>query len=328
MAEQNLKTGCGTLFTSPDMEAQRKFLHSKDKRMTDKTTTVREAVQKFIHDGNYIGVGGFGGNRIPTAVLHEIVRQKRKNLGLAGHTATHDGQILAAGKCFDRCDIAYVVGLEARGLSKNTRQYFESGQVKVTEWTNAALSWRYKAAAMGIPFIPARSMLGTDTFKYSGAKEIMCPFTGQKLAALPALCPDVAVIHVPRSDIYGNCQIDGPLIADDDLAKAAKHVVITTERIIPHEDIRRDPNRTVIPFWCVDAVIEVPYGSYPANMPGEYFSDEDHLREWLGAEKDEATFNAFLEKYIFSCKDFNEYLAKCGGIDRIMKLRRIENLID
>ena len=285
-----LKTGKGRLFIKPDAEAGREISRHKDKRLISKLTTVKEAVNRYVHDGDYLALGGFGSNRISTSLLHEIVRQKRKDLGLAGHTVTHDCQILAAGRCFNRCDIAYVVGLEARGLSRNARSMFEDGSVEVTEWTNASLAWRFKAAAMGLPFLPARVMMGTDTFEYSGAKEILCPFTGKKLLALPALSPDVALIHVHRADIHGNCQIDGIIMADDDIAKASKRVIITTEKIIPVEEIRREPNRTVIPYWCVDALIEMPFGSYPANMPGEYFSDEDHLKEWLAAEKDPETF--------------------------------------
>lgn len=321
-----LKTGKGRLFIQPDAEAGREISRRKDKRLVSKLTTVKDAVNRYIRDGDYLALGGFGSNRISTSLLHEIVRQKRKDLGLAGHTVTHDCQILAAGRCFNRCDIAYVVGLEARGLSRNARSMFEDGSVEVTEWTNASLAWRFKAAAMGLPFLPARVMMGTDTFEYSGAKEILCPFTGKKLLALPALSPDVALIHVHRADIHGNCQIDGIIMADDDIAKASKRVIITTEKIIPVEDIRREPNRTVIPYWCVDAVIEMPFGSYPANMPGEYFSDEDHLKEWLAAEKDPETFKAFLEKNIFGCSDFYEYLQINGGIEKIKLLREKEFL--
>ncbi len=321
---KDLKSGCGEIFTKLDPDEARKYFRAKDKKQVNKITTVKDAVDKYVNNGDYAAVGGFGGNRIPVSLLHEIVRQGKKDLGLSGHTATHDGQILAAGQCINRCDVAYVVGLEARGLSKNARKQFESGQIKVTEWSNAALAWRYKAAAMGVPFIPARNMMGTDTFKYSAAKEIICPFTGKKLLAVPALYPDVALIHVHRADIYGNCQIDGIVVSDDDLVKAAGRVIITTERIISNEDIRREPGKTVIPFWCVDAVIEMPFGSYPANMAGEYYSDEEHLKEWLAVEKDPEEFKKFLDKNIYSCKDFYEYLNKNGGIEKIKILRQQE----
>ena len=141
----------------------------------------------------------------------------------------------------------------------------ESGEVEVTEWTNATLDWRYKAASMGVPFLPARTMLGTDTFKHSAAKIITCPFTGQKLLAVPALYPDVAIIHVHRADIYGSCQIDGITIADFDVARAAKRVIISTERLVETDEIRRDPVKTLLPYYLVDAVCHVPYGSYPGQ---------------------------------------------------------------
>src|SRR5216684_4484105 len=160
---------------------------------------------------------------------------------------------------------------KARGLSPHARRVMESGTVACTEWTNYTLAVRFKAAAMGLPFLPARSMLGTDTFRHSAAKTIECPFTGERLTALPALYPDVAAIHVHEADRFGNCRIRGTTVADLDLARAAKKLIITCERLIPSDDIRADPSRTSIPFYCVDAVCEVPYGSYPGNMPYEYF---------------------------------------------------------
>src|SRR5512146_1135524 len=262
----------------------RRFYQEKPRNLTSKLMSAKDAVAQLVHDGDYLGVGGFGTNRIPAVLLHEVVRQRKKNLGFAGHTSTHDMEILVAGGCIDRVDCAYVVGLEARGLSLCARRGFESGRIKAVEWTNAALAWRYKAAAMGLPFIPARTMLGTDTFSHSAAKEITCPYTGTKLAALPALSPDVALIHVQKADEFGNAQIDGITVADLDLARAAKHVVISTERLVPNEQIRECPHCTSIPYYCVDAVVVQRYGGYPGNVAYEYFSDEEHLKEWLKAE--------------------------------------------
>jgi glutaconate CoA-transferase subunit A len=323
-----LKSGQNELFTNPDADTAREFFRTKSRVMKPKLSTVEEVVRTMLHDGDYIGIGGFGANRIPTAILHEIVRQGKKHLGFAGHTSTHDFQILAAGECFDRCDVAYIIGLEARGLSPNSRRYIESGKVKITEWTNATLSWRVKAAAMGLSFLPARNIMGTDTFKYSAAKEIICPFTGQKYAAHPALYPDFAAIHVHECDIYGNAHVYGASVSDQDLAKASKRVVLTTEKIISTEKIRQHPEATFIPFWCVDAVVEIPYGSYPGNMPYEYFSDEEHLREWLTVEKEPDEFKKFIDKQIYGTKNFYEYLELNGGIEKMKKLRAIELLID
>jgi glutaconate CoA-transferase subunit A len=325
--------GSGPLFADPSANQARDFFRNKPRAMTDKRMTVSEAVTRLVHDGDYVAIGGFGGDRLPTAVCHEIVRQKKQNLRLAGHTATHDFQILAAGNLTGRgrllakVDNAYSVGLEARGLSPHARRVMESGEVEFTEWSNYALAVRFKAAAMGLPFLPCRSMMGTDTFRHSAAKVIECPFTGEKLTALPALYPDVAAIHVHESDCYGNCRIRGTSVADLDIARAAKRLIITCERLIPNNDIRQEPTLTNIPFYCVDAVCEVPYGSYPGNMPYEYFSDEEHIKLWLDVERDQDRYQNFLDNFVFGVRDFHEYLQRCGGLRRMQELRQQEFLL-
>jgi glutaconate CoA-transferase, subunit A len=316
----------GELFMPPDVDAARAFFHQKSRAMLDKRMSVQDAVARFIQEGDYIAMGGFGSVRIPSAVMHELVRSRRRGLGLSGHCSTHDFQILAAGECIDRCDISYVVGLEMRGLSPNARRFIESGAVRMAEWSNAGLAWRYKAAAMGVPFLPARVMLGSDTERYSSAKEITCPYTGQTLLAVPALFPDVGIIHVHQADMYGNAQIDGISIVDLDLARASKHLILTAERIVSTDAIRSEPGRTAIPFWLVDAVCLVPGGSYPGEMPYEYTSDEQHFREWVEAERDPDTFQAFLDRYIYGTHDFEEYLELACGEARMAELRAAEPL--
>ena len=322
-------TGRGPLFTDPDPDVARAFFREKKGALTDKLMSVSDAVARFVHDGDYLASGGFGGNRIATALLHEVVRQERTDLGFAGHTTTHDFQILAAGTrtgklIFSRLDAAYILGLEARGLSAQARRLMESGEVEVCEWTNYALACRFRAAATGVPFVPVRSMLGTDTFRESAAKEIECPFTGKSLTAVPALYPDVALIHVHESDLFGNCRIRGITVADWDLSRASKRVIVSAERIVSTDEIRSDPNATAIPAFCVDAVCHVPYGSYPGNMAGEYFSDEVHLKAWLDAEQDVAAYRAFLDKYLYGVDCFESYLEICGGEERLAELRRLE----
>jgi len=326
--------GLGQLFSDPSANRARALFAAKPRALTDKLTTVHDAVARLVRHGDYLAIGGFGADRLPTAIVHEILRQGKQDLRFAGHTATHDFQLLCAGNLTGRgktlvaVDIAYVVGLEARGLSPHARRVLESGQVVFTEWSNYALAVRLKAAAMGVPFLPTRTMLGTDTFRHSAGKTIECPFTGETLVALPALYPDVAAIHVHEADRYGNCRIRGTSVADFDLARAATRLIITCERLITHDEIRRDPTQTVIPFFCVDAVCEVPYGSYPGNMPYEYYSDEVHLRQWLDVERDLAGFQNFLDNYIYGVTDFAEYLHRCGGLPRLQELRRQELLLD
>jgi glutaconate CoA-transferase subunit A len=330
---QPLSQGDGPLFADPSANQARAFFAAKPRALTDKLGTVAEAVGRLVHDGDYLAIGGFGAARLPTAVVHEIVRQGKQDLTVAGHTATHDFQILCAGNLTDRgktmarCDVAYVVGLEARGLSPHARRVLESGEVECAEWSNYALAVRFKAAAMGLPYLPMRSLLGTDTLRHSAARTIECPFTGERLLAVPALYPDVAAIHVHEADRFGNCRIRGTTVADPDLARAAKRLIVTCERLIPNDEIRRDPSRTIIPFYCVDAVCEVPYGSYPGNMAYEYFSDEQHLREWLAAEADLDRYRTFLDRYLFGVRDFAEYLERCGGLARLQTLRQEEFLL-
>ncbi|MDW8243512.1 MAG: CoA-transferase [Thermogemmata sp.] len=318
------------LFSTPSTFAAREAFAHKPRGLVDKVMSVTEAVRRLIHNGDYLATGGFGTNRIPTAVCHEILRQGIQNLSFAGHTATHDFQILCAGNLMGRgqtlrrVDAAYIVGLEARGLSPHARRVMESGTVEVVEWSNYTLALRYTAAAMGVPFLPTHSLLGTDTYTHSAARAVTCPFTGEKLAAVPALYPDVAVIHVHEADRFGNCRLRGPSVADWDLARAARRLIITCERLIPDDAIRQHPHLTVIPFFCVDAVCEVPFGSYPGNMPDEYFSDEDHLKLWLEVERDPHAFRQFLEDHIYGVRDFTEYLERCGGLRRLQTLRRRE----
>jgi glutaconate CoA-transferase subunit A len=321
------------LFSDPSSDAARAAFACKPRPLIDKVGTVAEVVGRLIRDGDYFASGGFGSNRIPTAVIHEILRQRKQNLRFAGHTTTHDFQLLCSGNLTGRgqtlagVDISYIVGLEARGLSAHARRVIQSGEVETVEWSNYALALRFAAAAMGVPFLPTHSMLGTDTETHSPGRRITCPFTGETLFAVPALYPDVAAIHVHEADRYGNCRFLGNSVADVDLARAAKRVIITCERLVPHEEMRRNPHLTQIPFLCVDAVCEVPFGSYPGNMPGEYFSDETHLKAWLAAETDPDSIRRFVEEYIDGVSDFAVYIEKCGGMKRMQELRHRELLL-
>lgn len=171
--------GEGKLLGDPSANAARLRFAEKPRGMTDKVTSVADAVRRLVRDNDYLAIGGFGCDRIPTAVVHEVVRQGIQNLHFAGHTATHDFQILCAGNQLGRgqtlaaVDAAYIIGLEARGLSPHARRVVESGEIALTEWSNYTLALRFKAAAMGLPFLPSRSLLGTDTFVRSAAQKIV-----------------------------------------------------------------------------------------------------------------------------------------------------------
>lgn len=321
-----LSRGKGTLFKDVDPFAFREARRAFNRGQRPKLTSVKEAVETYVTDGCYLASGGFGSNRIATAALHEIVRQKKTDLSFAGHTTTHDYEILVAGKCIRRVDAAYIVGLEARGLSTCARKAHQNGEIEVCEWSNASLAWRLTAGARGVPFFPCYVNAGTDTYKYSASCIVECPYTGKPVVLVPALNPDVAVIHVHKACEIGNCEIKGTAVADEDLAAASRHVIVTCEELVPTDYFREDPARTTIPWIHVDAVVEVPGGSYPGNMPGHYFSDEAHLAQWLMAERDPDVFAQFLEEYIYSCADFDAYLEKCGGQVRLAELHQLETM--
>ncbi len=323
-----LAEGQGELLGWRDPDENRSWVReNKSRALIDKRLSVREAVERFVHDGDYMAIGGFGHIRVPMAVIYEIARQRRRGLAVAGKTAVHDIDILIGAGCVSKVECAYAFGHELRGLSPAGRRAVESGEVQVVaETSNGAFQWRFLAGMMGIPFIPVRNLLGTDTLEKSSAKVIRDPWSGKPITLIPAAYPDVALLHVPRCDRYGNAQIDGIPIEDLELARAGRRVIISTEEIIDENEIRRQPRLTAIPFYVVDAVCEVPFGAHPAQMPYQYFFDEVHITEWLAAGKTQETTQAYLDKYVYGVADFEEYLDRIGGMRRLAQLRQLERL--
>ncbi|MCJ7515716.1 MAG: CoA transferase subunit A [Dehalococcoidia bacterium] len=323
-----LKEGKGELlgWHDPD-EARAWVLNNKSRELKDKTMSAKEAVSRFVHDGDFIASGGFGHVRVSMAIVYEIIRQKKRNLVMAGKTAVHDFDILVGSGCVNRAEVAYCFGHELRGLSPASRRMVENGQCKVVaETSNAGYQWRFLAGMMGIPFIPSRNLLGTDTGDYSSCKVVKDPFSGKPINLIPAAYPDVAFIHVHRCDIYGNAQIDAILVEDFELSRCARRLIITTEEIIDNEIIRKEPWKTVIPFLVVDAVVKVPHGSHPCEMPGMYYYDEEHIAEWLNLSKTPEGVEQYFDKYVFGVDAFDEYLKLCGGKKKLNYLKRREFL--
>ncbi len=308
-----------------DPEEERRWaLEKKSKAPLDKVMDIKRAVKKYVNDSSYLVLGGFGHIRVPMVALYEIIRQGKRDLDISAHPGCHDVDLLAAAGCIRRVDRAYGGGHEVRGLSPAFRRAVEEGRIKVVEWSNASLAWRFKAAAMGLPFLPSRVMLGTDTFKHSAARIIECPFTGMKLCLVPACFPDISIIHVHRCDRYGNAQIDGTTVEDIDIAKASRRLIITTEELVETERIRRRPWETAIPYYHVDAVIEAQWGAHPTNMPLRYYFDEEHISEWLRTAKTAEGAREFLDRYVHGVETFDEYLKLVGGAKRLSYLRRLE----
>ena len=313
-----LESGIGEMLQPPDVNAFREFNRSKSKKLVDKRMTEAQAISSYVQDGDYIGTELYGTVRCPQSLVNEIIRQGKKNLRVAGQGVYELDVLLGAG-LVSALDHTYI-GMEVYGISSCLRREVESGRTRCVDWSNAGIAWRFKAAAMGVPFIPVRSMLGTDTLKYSAAKVVECPFTGDPIALLPALILDVGLIHVHRADMYGNAQIDGISGFAFELARASKRLLISAEEIVDTALIRANPDRTIIPYYLVDAVVHAPFGSHPGEMCYLYERDEPHIKHWVQASKTVEGTQAYLDQYIHNLADHQEYLELIGA-DRLQALR-------
>ncbi len=309
---QIVESGIGEMIQPPDLDGFREWNRDKKSRaLVDKRMTAEEAVARFVYDGCYIGTELYGTVRAPMPLVREVVKQGKKDLRVAGQGVTELDLWLGAG-LVKTLDITYI-GLEVYGTSNCLRRAVESGQVeKVVEWSNGGITWRFKATSMGVPFIPVRSMLGTDTLKYSSAKVAVCPFTGIKVCLIPALILDVGLIHVHRADRYGNAQIEGISGFAFEMARASKRLIVSAEEIVDTDEIRRYPDRTMIPYYLVDAVVEAPFGSHPGEMVYLYERDEEALREWVEASQTDEGTRAYLDKYIHNVADHEGYMDLVG----------------
>jgi len=306
-----IESGLGELIQPPDLNAFREWNRQKPKALIDKRMTEAEAISRFVHDGDYLGTELYGTVRCPMSLVYEIVRQGKKDLRIAGQGVLELDMLLGA-SLVKELDITYI-GLEVYGVSNALRREVESGRViKCVEWSNASLAWRFKATAMGVPFVPVRSMLGTDTLKYSSAKVVECPFTGDPICLVPALILDVGLIHVHRADKYGNAQIDGISGFAAELARSSKRLILSAEEIVDSEVFRRQPDRTIIPYYLVDAVVYAPFASHPGEMCYVHVRDETQIKELVEASTKPETTQAYLEKYIYGVQNHQEYLERIG----------------
>jgi len=309
---QVLESGIGELLQPYSLEEFREWNRThKPRDLRDKLMSEQEAIATFVHDGDYIGKELYGTVRAPMSLARELVRQGKKHLRAVGQGVLELDLWVEAG-LIDAMDLTYH-GLEVYGISYALRRAAESGRVKLVEWSNGAITWRMKATAMGVPFIPVKSMLGSDTLRYSAAKVVQCPFTGEKVCLLPALVLDVALIHVHRADRYGNAQVEGISGFALEMSRAAKRVIISAEEIVDTEEIRKYPDRTTIPYYLVDAVVHAPFGSHPGEMVYMYERDEEHIRSYVEASQTPEGMRAYMEKYIYGVKSHQEYLELIGA---------------
>ena len=306
-----------------DFIAARRRLESKAKSASDKLTSIEDAVARIV-DGDRVAVGGCLFSRTPMALVREIVRARRTQLTLVRNLMCTEGEFMMVAGAVERVMTAWMgIGLPW-GVSKILGHYVESGAVALEEWSHLALGLRFRAAAMGVPFVPALTMLGSDLVSVGGMKTVVDPYTGESLGAVPALFPDVAILHVHRADRFGNAQIDGYPHMDADIARAATTVLMTTEEIISEDETRRHPDRTVIPGFLVDALVHVPFGSYPHECYGLYEADYEHFDGYTAAidSSGPQAVVDYLERYMYAPATYGDYLELFGG-ERLAQQRAL-----
>jgi glutaconate CoA-transferase subunit A len=290
-----------------------------------------EEAAALVPDGASVAIGGSTMSRTPMAMIWALIRAGRKDLLCSRSITSSEGELLFASGASRHILTSWFSQGIVWGISRVMRLYTESGRGRFEEWSHMAVGLRFRAGAMGVPFLPMRSMMGSDLIgQLPEIRVIDCPFTGEKLVLVPALNPDVALIHVQRCDAYGNAQIDGLPFMDLDLAMAANRVILTTERIISNDQIRRSPDLTKIPFLAVEAVVEVPFGSAPHECYGLYEPLFKHLDFYAAQVRrdPERGIGEYLDRYVYGPKSWTEYLALIGLEELLDANRRGKSIYD
>jgi acyl CoA:acetate/3-ketoacid CoA transferase alpha subunit len=293
----------------------------KQRALTPRLMSARDAVRRFVADGDYLVYDCNYFQRGPSTLIREVIRQQKSDLWLCGKFTYVDIGLLAGAGCASKADCGFF--WPGATIDNAVRD----GRLQVFEYSNVVMTLRLQAGAMGLPFLPVRSFGGTDGFEYSGAKLVEDPFTGKPITVVPAINPDVALIHVHQADVYGNARVFGTGIAHQESALASKKVIISAEEIVDTEEIRRDPGRTSIPYYAVDAVVQAPFGAWPGNCGGYYGSDTPAVIEAFAAIARDAVGD-YVAKYVTPFADDAAMFDKLIGAERLEKLRANETIHD
>lgn len=284
-----------------------------------KLHSLSESVQRFLPDNSSVAMGLSLESLIPFAAAHEIIRQRKRNLCLIGPISDIlFDQLIGAG-CVRQIKAAWV-GNVITGSGYNFRRGIETNTIKIEDHSNLTLAMALRAAAMGVPFMPVRTALGSDLFKTNaGLKTMNCPFTANRLTAVAAIRPDVTIIHVQRADEYGNANTWGNLGVARDACLASRHVIITAEEIVSPEIINADPNRVITPGFRVSAVAHCPWGAHPSPVPGYYNRDHQAFIDYRNESKTPALFAGWQKRWVDKIRNYQDYLNLLGH-DRIRRL--------
>jgi glutaconate CoA-transferase subunit A len=302
----------------------------------EKLMPLDEAVRRFIKDGAQIALGGFTVNRNPMAVAYEIIRQRVHDLHVVCHSHGQALDLLIGAGCVKRLEVAYGANGRFASTCIRFRKAIEGGQIDFEDYSNNQMSLRFLAGALGVPFMPSRSGLGTDVISREGfgpdvrkepkvaRKKLVVspnPFNEEEnVVLLPALTPDVALVHAQYVGEDGTVRIKGLTFADIEQAKSAEAVVVTCEEIVPRSFIRLDPDQNSLPPFLIDAIVRAPYGAHPTACRLFYDYDAKHLNMYRGIAGDDEAFKRYLDEWVFGVKDHCGYLDRIGGRD-ILNIR-------
>jgi glutaconate CoA-transferase subunit A len=300
--------------------------------------SLAEAVRRFVRDGAHVSFGGFTVNRQPMACAYEIIRQGITGLHVYVHSGGQALDLLIGAGCVRAVELAYGANGRFAPTCVRFRAAVERGELLVEDYTNYQMTLRFQAGAMGVPFLPLRSGMGTDIVRRWGFDAAMRqrearlpkhklvvlddPFAEgepEPLVLVPAVNPDVTFIHAQQADTQGTVRIAGLTFADVEQARAARCVVVTCEELVEPETLRAEPERNHLPFFVVDAVVHVPYGAHPTACYGFYDYDAQHLNAYRALAADDARFAAYLDEYVRGVDGHEAYLEKigAGALERI-----------
>ena len=294
--------------------------------MSGKIKTAAEAI-RTIPDGSHIALGGFAIARCCIAPVHELIRQGKKNLTLSQGVAGLDTDLLVAAGAVSRL----IIGggsLDKFGPVHSINRAREEGSLAFEDWTSLSICFRYLAGALGLSFIPIKSLISSEILerleRNTGASEFVqssCPFTGEDYVLLKALSPDVSFVHVQRADENGNCRIDGPRWENEEQAKAAKRLIVIAEEIVLTREFQREPERTIIPAHRVETVIHQPFGAYPTAVYGAYDYDAEHLKMYVEYAKRKGGAAEYIDVFVRATKDHRDFLRKTGAPGNLVPLQ-------
>lgn len=310
-----------------DYDSAREAHENKSHAAIDKRVSLKEAISEYVKDGDILADTGFSYVRTPIIAYFEIMRQQIKGMTSIGSPATNQSYMIPFGTVTNT-HWSYC-GAEMRGTDRNMSRLVKEGKTKiVAEWSHGSMALGFKAAQLGLPGVYSKQLLGSDMIKYNPFVKVLDnPMKTEKdpCVFIPALYPDVAIIHVHQADMYGNAKIYGPLINDVAIAAATRKLIITAEEIVPPSALRNDNKGVVIPFIYADAVVELPYGALVGAMPGLYYWPrrlwEKIMRYWAFKE---GAIEEFYDLFIVQCKDQYDIIDKLlGGSKWMVDAKRL-----